>query len=135
MVVFLANTRRKVQGWSSGQRTLQACSDTPAVRGVVVANGLETCGGRCSKLRHGPGESGLEVLAPRALQTTRLCLIISLPFLSIRPSAPDPSRHLPAQSGAPLCARALPVYQNSMGIKVGVELALIPFSAVLSRCK
>ena len=51
-------------------------------------------------------------LAPRRLRTTRLCLIISLLFLSIRPSAPDPSRHLPAQSGAPLCARALPVHHN-----------------------
>ena len=28
MVVFLANTRRKVQGWSSGLMTLQGSSDS-----------------------------------------------------------------------------------------------------------
>ena len=37
-------------------------------------------------------------------------------FLSSSPRSvlpPDPSRHLPAQSGAPLCARALPVHQST----------------------
>ena len=38
-------------------------------------------------------------------------------FVSSSPQSvllpPDPSRHLPAQSGAPLCARALPVHQST----------------------
>ena len=38
-------------------------------------------------------------------------------FVSSSPQSvllpPDPSRHLPAQSGAPLCARAQPVHQSN----------------------
>ena len=78
-----------------------------------VANGLEICGDGMLEIKAWDGRRGPEALAPRSLQTTRLCLIISLLFLSIRPSAPDPSRHLPAQSGAPLCARAQPVHQSN----------------------
>ena len=94
---------------ASGRNDMQP----PAVKGAVlpmvwkydVADvRIEAWVGRASVRR---------LMPPRPLRTTRLYLIISLLFLSIRPLAPDPSRHLPAQSGAPLCARALPVHQST----------------------